>query len=103
MGYERNWVALTSAATSTYTSNSFLAVDAATISISVVTTQNAASLVTIDGSNDEGITASITNWSTITGLTAPGLYTIDPGARWIRVRKSSIDSATSAVVQLWCN
>jgi len=103
MGYERNWVALSSTATSTYTSSSFLVADAATISISVVTTAGVASLVTVDGSNDNGWTGSITNWSTITGLTAPGLYTIDPGARYIRVRKSSLDSATSAAVQLWCN
>jgi len=46
MGYERNWVALSSTATSTYTSSSFLVADAATISISVVTTAGVASLWT---------------------------------------------------------
>lgn len=103
MGYERNWVALSSTATSTYTSNAFLVVDAATISISVITTQAVASLTTIQGSNDEGITAAITNWSTITAITAPGLYTVDPGARWHRVQKSSLDSALSVAYQTWNN
>ena len=101
MGFPQNWVALSSTATSTYTSSSFLMPDFASISVSVVTTQAVASLITIDGSNDNGLDAAITVWSTITALTAPGLYTIDPGSRWHRVRKSSLDSGTSVAYQVW--
>ena len=101
MGYGQNWVALSAAATSTFTSNSFLVADAATISVSVITTQAVSSRVSIDGSNDDGLQAAITNWSNLTALTAPGLYTIDPGARWHRVLKSSLDSGTSVTYQVW--
>ena len=103
MGYERSWVALSSAQTSTYTSNPFLVADAATLSVSVITAAAVSSTVTIQGSNDDGLSASIANWSTVTGVTAPGLYTIDPGARWLRVQRGSLDSATSVKFQTWCS
>jgi len=103
MGYERNWVALSSTATSTYTSVTYLLADAATIAVSVVTTAAVSSIVSIDGTNDDGWTKAVTNWSNLTALTGPGMYTLDPGVRWIRIRKASLDSATSVALQMWDN
>ncbi len=48
---------------------------------------------TIEGSNDDGFTRAITNWSTMTVLTAAGIYSIEAGARWIRAGRP--DSAVT--------
>ena len=102
-GYPISFIALagSSAASSTYTSNTYLTADFATMSVSVVSTAAVASLWTIEGSNDDGILDPVTNWSTITALTVPGLYSVDPGPRWMRFRKASLDSRTSIILQGW--
>lgn len=50
------------------------------------------SRLTLQGSNDDGFQSSIVTWSTVTGITAAGLYTVDPGFSWLRAQRSSADS-----------
>jgi hypothetical protein len=44
----------------------------------------AGSAFIVQGSNDDGFSAAITNWSTMTTLPAAGIYSITPGPRWLR-------------------
>lgn len=103
MGYERHHIALNSTISSTYTSNDFLVIDAATLSVSWTTATTDASRLTIEASNDHGITGAIANRSTLTALTAQGFYTIDPGARWVRIRRGSEESTATVQLQTWNN
>ncbi len=88
---------------STYTGNWQLISDYASMSLSIITQDTGASRFTIDGSNDDGYAAAITQYSTLTALTAPGLYTIDPGARWMRVRRSSLESLSIVQSNGWAS
>lgn len=100
-GYERHHVVFNSANSSTYTSNPVLTADAATLSLSWTTVSGTASRLTVQGSNDQGFTGAITNWSTITALTAQGFYTVDPGARWMRIQRHSEESQATTQLQTW--
>lgn len=102
-GFDRHWVVFDglSATSSTYTSGSQLVVDAATLSVSIVTQTTASSRFTLQSSNDQGITASIVNWSDVTAVTAQGFYSIDPGARWHRWLRSSLESLATVQQQMW--
>jgi hypothetical protein len=44
--------------------------------------------------NSDGFQSPIAeaDWSTITAINAPGVYTVDPGGRWLRVTRSALDS-----------
>ena len=104
-GYERNKVLFNSANSSTYTSNPQLTVDLATISLSVETVAAAASLFTVQGTNENGFTSALRAgaWSNLTTLTVPGMYTIDAGPRWTRVLRSSIESNATVILQGWAS
>lgn len=81
------------------TSQAFLVADFAQMSISWESNATAnASLLTVWGTNVDGLTASITTWSVVTTLTAQGIYTVEPGMRWLRVTRPSND--TPGVVYL---
>lgn len=89
---------LDSVATSTYTSNPALVVDYAQAqSLSVITSNTGLSRHTVEGSLADGFSTAIPNdsWSVVTVLTADGVYTVDPGLRWLRVARSAIDSQTT--------
>lgn len=102
-GYDRHNVLLNSAISSTYTSTPQLVVDAATMALSWTTVTGDASRCTIQASLDQGLTGAITNYSVLTALTAQGLYTIDPGPRWIRVQRGSEESTATVTLQQWNN
>jgi hypothetical protein len=89
-----------SAQSSTYTSSAILAADYERITLSWQTDIAAASVLTVQGSNEDGLTASITTWSTISTMNAPGIYTIDPGVRWLRAQRRSNESLSIARLQL---
>lgn len=75
--------------------------DARTLSLSLVT-QTTASTYTVQGSNANGFTATIpeNTWSTITLLTAQGIYGVQPGVAWLRaIEAASTSSATMLVVK----
>lgn len=86
--------AITSSAT---TSNAFLVADFAQMALSVLTVTTFASLITVQACNADGLKSAIPDgmWSTITTLTSPGVFTVDPGFKWLRVA-----SASSATVIL---
>lgn len=102
-GYDRHKLVFNSANSSTYTSNAILAADAATISVSWTTASGDASKLTIRASNDHGLDGTtITNYSTVTVLTAQGIYTVDPGARWLNFQRHSEESQATTQAQFWC-
>lgn len=94
MAYSKSY-SLFTWGTSAITSRSVLVQDAAEMSISVLTI--AASVVSVEASNAEGITVAIpeASWSNVTVLTANGIYAIQPGMKWIRTRQAASTSSTT--------
>lgn len=89
----------TSAKSSTFTSEDFLLADYRYIAISVVTSDAAASRLTLTSSFEDGFNSSLVTRSVVTTITVPGVYTIDPGLRWLRAERSSLDSLGEVVIQ----
>lgn len=87
-----------SANSSDYTSSDVLIADYERITLSYLTVGAAAATLTVEGSNDNGLTASIQTRSTLTSITQDGTYTVDPGVRWLRAIRPSAES--QCVVQL---
>ena len=102
-GYQTRNVIHDSTISSTYTSNPILIVDYASMSLSYVTNVASASTLTVWQSDDDGLTVALSepSWSVVTSLTGKGLYTIDPGARWLRTTCPSLDSTTTIILQGW--
>lgn len=84
---------------SNYTAGPHFVGDYAVMSVSWHTDTNGASRLTLQGSNDDGFRADITNWSDLTGVTLRGIYVIDPGVRWMRVQRNSNESLAEAYIQ----
>ena len=84
------------------TSPSIFVGDCRLLSVSVVTSTGSASNITILLSNDNGFTGEIANWSMVTVLPNQGIYSIDPGARWLRADRAAIaiSASSSATVLL---
>ena len=72
------------------TSPSIFVGDCRLLTVSVQTSTGSASNVTISLSNDDGFTAAITNWSVVTVLPNRGVFTVDPGARWMQAERGAI-------------
>ena len=91
-----------SAQSSTFTSASALVVDFDNLAVSWLTDTTGASRYSVEASNAEGFDAAIPDatWSNITTILADGIYTIDPGVRWIRGLRSSLESLSISVLQL---
>lgn len=87
-----------SANSSTYTSEALLVVDYPHAqSISVITADTGASRFTLQGTLEDGFAAAIDtdSWSDLTVITAGGLYTVDPGVRWVRMLRSALESTST--------
>ncbi|HTD69889.1 MAG TPA: hypothetical protein VK647_05510 [Gemmatimonadales bacterium] len=99
-GYTHSLVLLDSASanSSTRTSNPLLVADATTISASWTTNTASASSLTIQGSNEDGASGPIGLWSTVSVVAAAGIFTVTPGARWLRFIRPAVDSQGSVVV-----
>lgn len=89
--------------TSLRTGSPYFVGDARQLTVSIETQTNTASLFTIFGSNENGFqsalgtanpTVNADGWSHITVIQLQGLYTIDPGFRWIMAGRPSASSAT---------
>lgn len=95
MAYSRNKVLLDPSA-STVTGGPYLIADMTQLSLSYVTQTASASNLTVQMSNENGLTAALveTNWSTVTIMPAQGFYGVETGPRWIRVLRASASSAT---------
>lgn len=96
--YTRNQVLLGSADGSQITSNPFFIGDFDKVTVSRQTSTASAVNMTIQGSNDDGFTAAIgaATWSTLTSIPGAGLYTIDPGFRWLRSTRSIIGTSAAS-------
>lgn len=99
MSYTAPQVILNS--TSSGTGTAHFVGDARLLSLSVQTSNASASRYTISLSNDNGFQTAIgeATWSVVTTLLNSGIFTIDPGARWMRAEQPAIalGSAASAV------
>jgi hypothetical protein len=89
----------TSAASATFTSSDAFVGDYRYLAISVQTSDAAASRMTLTSSFEDGFRASLTTRSVVTTITVPGVYTIDPGLRWLRAERSSLDSLGEVAIQ----
>lgn len=100
-GYSKSYTVLdsSSANSSTRTSNAVLVADATSISASWTTAVAVASNLTIQGSNEEGFFNPIGLWSTVSVVAGAGIFTVTPGARWIRFIRPAVDSQGSVVVE----
>jgi hypothetical protein len=77
--------------------------DCRLLTLSVQTSTGSASRFTISGSNANGFAEAIpgASWSVMTTILSAGIYTIDPGARWVRGEQPNFSlSATSACTAL---
>ena len=101
MSYTRQQIILTS--TSSGTGTAHFVGDARLITVSVVSSNASASRYTISLSNDDGFQSTIAAWSIATTLVNAGIYTIDPGARWIRAEQPDIALSTSSAVTITIN
>lgn len=102
MGFPTRRLALfdgSSGQSSTYTSGWHLVADYDVMTVSWTTDEGNASRMTLEASNDDGLTSSISFTSTLTGITADGIYTIDPGMRWIRALRNSNESLAEVFIQ----
>jgi len=87
--YEKRQVLL-SGPNSLMTSSAYFVGDFRDQSVQIDTMSGSA--ITIQGFNDDGFRSSIATWSTLTAIAAAGMFTIDPGVRWIRVQRASADT-----------
>jgi hypothetical protein len=99
-GFTKQLVVLdsTSANSSTRTSNPVLVADATQIGASWQTQAAVASNLTIQGSNEEGFQSAIALWSTVSVVAGQGIFTITPGARWLRFVRPAVDSQGSVIL-----
>ena len=101
-GYSRNVLVLdsTSANSSNRTSNPLLIADAQQLSASWMTAVAVASNLTVQASNDDGLStgAAVQLWSNISVVAAAGIFSITPGARWIRFVRPAVDSQSSVLL-----
>ena len=100
-GYTRNVVMKASSAdSSTITSNSVLVADAAQITISIVSVAAVAGNWTLKGTNADGFSAAIAEGegSNVSVIAAQGLYSVTPGARWVRTLRPTVNSLASIVL-----
>ena len=91
-----------SAQSSTFTTATVLVADFDNLTVSWATDTTAASVFTIQGTNVDGFGAAIAeaDWSDVTGMAAAGIFTIDPGVRWIRGLRNSNESLSISRLQL---
>jgi hypothetical protein len=91
--------------TSSETGNPWYVGDYKQLTISVATGSAQASRVTIVGSNDDGFSSTLSSanrlvntnqWSIVTTIVVPGLYTIDPGFRWVNAIRDTAFSGQTA-------
>lgn len=99
-GYsERRKVLFDANSTSSFTSAWHLVAEYAQLTMSYSSSVTGTANLIVHGSNDDGLRSSINSFSVLTTVTAAGLFTIDPGVRWLRAVRSS-SSGSRAVVQL---
>lgn len=82
------------------TSAVFFVGDVVRASLSLTTTTTHSNY-TIQGSNSDGFTAAIPTgaWSTVTVLTAQGIYALQTGMRWLRAQQQASSSSATLLLE----
>ena len=57
--------------------------------------------ILVQGSNDNGRTSAIANWSTLTTDRGPGIIYLEPGFAWIRSIRSDSSNPSSVMLGGW--
>lgn len=70
--------------------------DARLLAVSVQTSTGSASNVTISLSNADGFQSATFAWSVVTVLPSAGIFTIDPGSRWLKAERADIAMTSAA-------
>lgn len=72
--------------------------DARLLTLSIQTSTGSASRFTVSLSNADGFQSAIpdASWSVATTLLNSGIYTIDPGARWLRAEQPNFSLSTTS-------
>ena len=85
-------------ASSATTSNPVYIGDARQLSLSLTTV--AASVVTLQGTNNDLFTMSQNSatWSTMSVFAASGIFAIQPGAMWCRIGQAASNSSATAIL-----
>ena len=100
MPYGRNKVMLgnDSVLSSRITSNAQLVDGYRQLSISIQTSGTSARNVRVYGTNADGLTSALVdgNFSLVTSIPNAGIYTIDPGMRWIRTDRNPFSVASQS-------
>lgn len=88
-----------SANSSNRTSNAALIADARQITLSVQTVAAVASVYSVHMTNANGFSSAIAegDWSNVSGVQR-GVFTLDPGARFLRVIRPATDSLGTVIV-----
>ncbi len=100
MPYGKNKVMLGNDSTlsSVITSNAQLVDGFRQLSISIETSGTSARNVRVYGTNANGFDTALVNanWSQVTSIPNAGIYTVDPGMRWIRVDRNPFSVASQS-------
>lgn len=101
MAYTQNIAVFdgSSGQSSTQTTNPWGVADFNTLSFSWLTVTTAASILTLQGTNEDGFGASIGTWSNLSRIVLAGAYTVSPGVRWVRFQRTSDESTARVVVE----
>jgi hypothetical protein len=107
MPYGKNKVLL-GVDSSDLTSNPQLVDGYRQLSISIQTSSTSAGNVLVYGANADGLGSALTegNWSLVTTIPQAGIYTVDPGMRWLRSTRTTIfagSAASNATIILQAN
>ena len=77
------------------------------LSISIQTSGTSARNVRVYGTNADGFDAALVagNWSLVTTIPQAGIYTVDPGMRWLQVDRDifAVSATSNTTVSLQAN
>jgi hypothetical protein len=96
MGHARLKTLLGNTSGSSGTSPFVFVGDARLLTVSVQTSSGSASNWTISLSNSDGLQDPTFHWSVVTVLPNTGIFTIDPGARWLKAERANIQMTSTA-------
>lgn len=101
MGYAKQQILLGS--DSSGTSPHIFVGDSRLLSVSIQTSTGSASNITISLSNDHGFNGAVGFWSVATVLPNAGIFSVDPGARWLRAERANIAISAASVATVTLN
>ena len=99
--YSRS-VVLLGASTSTTTSNPELIADYKQLALSIISSTGSSSRYTVWGTAMDGLQSALQaqDWSVATTIVSQGVFTIDPGLRWLKIERDAISVSASSNVTM---